>query len=86
MKKYLLLLTVAFGLLLAANADAADKVTEIKIMKKSELFEPPSPKFNGDGSSYPMPFTPVPTNSKYRPAISTGYYFADSDELVDQPW
>ncbi|MDA3843000.1 MAG: T9SS type A sorting domain-containing protein [Candidatus Kapabacteria bacterium] len=86
MKKYLLLLTVAFGLMLAVNADAADTKTELKVLKKSELFEPPNPPFNGDGSSYPMPFTPVPTNSKYRPAISTGYYFADSDELIDQPW
>jgi len=86
MKKYLLLFAVAFGLMCAANAEAADKKADLKVLKKSELFEPPMPTFNGDGSSYPMPFAPVPTNDINRAAITTGYYFADSDEPVAEPW
>lgn len=84
MKKYLLLLTFVFGFLLTtgyAIADEKDNPGD-EALRRSLIIEP---NFPPDNSSFPMPFTEI-NNPVTSPAISTGYYFVDSDDEAPDFW
>ncbi len=51
-------------------------------LRRSQIFEP-NPFYQN--TSYPMPFTPL-SNPINQPAISTGYYFVDSDDDAPDYW
>ncbi len=83
--KKLLLLFVAVSMIIAPYYLKAndDKKSDDDILRKSQMFEPPN--FAPDASSFPMPFREL-GNPITRPAISTGYYFVDSDDQAPDYW
>jgi hypothetical protein len=84
MKKLLLLFAV-LGMMITPYYLKAndDKKSDDDILRKSQMFEPPN--FAPDASSFPMPFQEI-GNPVTRPAISTGYYFVDSDDQAPDYW
>jgi hypothetical protein len=87
--KKLLLLFVLLATLTAPLFVMADddKNTDENILRRSEMYEPPA--FGPDASSFPRPFvsTGNPINNPItQPAISTGYYFVDSDDDAPDYW
>jgi len=84
MKKLLLLFAV-LGMIITPYYLRAndDKKSDDDILRKSQMFEPPT--FRPDASSFPMPFAEI-GNPVTRPAISTGYYFVDSDDQAPDYW
>lgn len=84
MNRYLLLFALAFCMVLNAGY-AGDKknAKDDELLRKSIITEPPI--FGPDQSSFPKPFveTSNPVNS---PAVSTGYYFVDSDDEAPDYW
>ena len=88
MKKLLLLFAVLATLIaplfLLANDD---KNTDEDILRRSQMAEPPN--FGPDQSSFPKPFVSTGNpilNPITQPAISTGYYFVDSDDDAPDYW
>jgi hypothetical protein len=77
MKKYLLLLVVACGLIFSATDSMA---------KKSILVDDPGTPFGPDASSFPQPFNPLDDQGRDQFPVSTGYYFVDSYDVVGPPW
>ena len=95
MKRFILLFSFVLGTLVLTTADAKDtksKDEKLTILRKSDLDCKPDPNVNfaPDGSSFPQPFNsksgdPI-EQSRYEPAVSTGYYFVDSKENVAEIW
>ncbi len=81
--KKLLLLFVMLGVMLAGLQAIAndDKTGEDQLLRKSLLLEPSV----YEGTSFPYPFSEI-GNPVTSPAISTGYYFVDTDEDVPDYW
>ena len=82
MKKFLLLLTFAFALVLSYGYAKDKEANEDELLRKSHLVEPST--FNNGSTSMPRNFSETtqmntPTNA----AISTGYYWIDDRELLD---
>jgi hypothetical protein len=85
MKQRFLYLAVMLGLLLSSSFTALasdDKNTGDDPLRRSQIYEP-NPFYQN--TSYPMPFTPL-SNPVNQPAISTGYYFVDSDDDAPDYW
>ncbi len=87
MKRLTLLLTIVCALFVSTQINAGnDKSSKDKLHNKSQLQKPDFPPWN---TSYPYPFTftgdPI-NNPRRQAAISTGYYFVDSDDKVKAPW
>ncbi|MBM2814271.1 MAG: FlgD ig protein [Ignavibacteria bacterium] len=85
MKKYLLLIAVAIGLLMWSTSGFAKgdgKKGKDEILRKAKMFEA-NPFINL--TSFPYPFTEI-GNSIGNAAVSTGYYFVDSDDEAPDYW
>ncbi len=78
MKSSVLLLFSVLTLTLAsASATASDKAGKVnRVQHKSEFSMPAT--FGPDRTGFPMPFVPF-NNTRTQPAVSTGYYFVDSN-------
>lgn len=81
MKKFLLLLIISFTVI-SFHSFANNKANDKK-MSKSSLFE--NDKFGPDNSSFPMPFVEI-GNPVGNSAVSTGYYFMDSENGAGDFW
>ena len=84
MKKYLLLFAMACTMVLATAVSFAggDKVSSDDPLRKSVISEPNPFIYN---TSFPRVFN-QPTNAVTLPAVSTGYYFIDSDDEAPDYW
>ena len=86
-KRFLLLFAITFGLVLsvAEAGDKGDKADQKgdKAQARSVMFMDNA--FLPDKTSFPMPFSET-NNSVTAPAISTGYYFIDSDDEAEDYW
>lgn len=83
MKNLLLLLALMIGLLVG-NLYASDKqIDEDELLRKSQLTEPGI--FNSASTSFPRNFTPTTAwNTPLNAAVSTGYYWIDDREVLDE--
>ncbi len=83
MKNLLLLIALTFGLVVSVSYAKDKETDEDELLRKSQLTEPAI--FNSGSTSFPRNFTPTtawssPTNA----AVSTGYYWVDDREQLDQ--
>jgi len=78
MSRRLLLLVLMTGLISASLATAGDGKDGEDVLRKSGPRTPVA--------SYPLPFTITAANARTNPAISTGYYFVDSDDEAPDFW
>jgi len=78
MRSRLLLLALVTGLVSVSLAFAGDGKDGEDVLRKSG---PKTP-----ASSYPLPFNLTAANPVTNPAISTGYYFVDSDDEAPDFW
>ncbi len=83
MKRFLLLFVLAIGLICTSSYASGDGKNEgDEILRKSAFSEPNPFLFN---TSYPRNFTEL-NNPVNQSAISTGYYFVDSDDEAPDFW
>lgn len=83
MKRFLLLTTIICGLIITtAFAGDKDKNAGDDPLRKAEFFEPNPFLYN---TSFPRVFSEL-SNSRYNAAISTGYYFVDSEDEAPDYW
>ena len=86
MKKILLLLALIVGMTATYNAKAleepATKVSKV-LATRSHISEEQT--FGPNQTSFPSPFTEI-GNPKTSPAVSTGYYFVDTDDDAPDYW
>lgn len=83
MKKLLLLIALSLGLVVSTALTKDKESDEDELLRKSLLSEPPT--FNSGSTSFPRNFAPTsqwntPTNA----AVSTGYYWIDDREVLNQ--
>lgn len=78
MSRRLLFLVLMTGLVSVSLAMAADEKDGEDVLRKSGQRTPVA--------SYPQPFTATGPNARTNPAISTGYYFVDSDDEAPDFW
>lgn len=78
MNRRLLFLVLTMGLVGVSLAMAADGKDGEDVLRKSGQRTPVA--------SYPQPFTATGPNARTNPAISTGYYFVDSDDEAPDFW
>ena len=78
MSRRLLFLVLTMGLVGVTLAVAADGKDGEDVLRKSGQRNPVA--------SYPQPFTANGPNARTNPAISTGYYFVDSDDEAPDFW
>lgn len=78
MRSRLLLLALVTGLVSVSLAYAGDGKDGEDVLRKSGVRSP--------RASYPLPFNITAANPRTDPAISTGYYFVDSDDEVPEYW
>ncbi len=78
MSRRLLFLVLTMGLVSVSLAMAADGKDGEDVLRKSGQRTPVP--------SYPQPFTATAANARTNPAISTGYYFVDSDDEAPDFW
>jgi hypothetical protein len=84
MKRFLLLFTIIFGILMITEYAFADGKDEVPLVR-SELVAP----VGAISTTYPVPFTtsgkPI-VNDWDNPPVSTGYYFTISGDPAGEPW
>jgi hypothetical protein len=78
MSRRLLLLALMIGLVSTPTVFAADGKDGEDVQRKSGA--------RGPVASYPLPFQLAAANPRTDPAISTGYYFVDSDDEAADYW
>ncbi|MCX6155175.1 MAG: hypothetical protein NT007_13560 [Candidatus Kapabacteria bacterium] len=84
MKKYFLLIALTIAMLgSVAFAGNGDKNSN-ELLRKSALVDPAAPL--GGNTTYPAPFTETSNPYASQPAISTGYYYVDSDDDAPDFW
>ncbi|RPI66859.1 MAG: hypothetical protein EHM43_10620, partial [Ignavibacteriae bacterium] len=74
----LALIAVSLGATIAMAGDGKDGED---VQRKSGI-----PPLSGPRASYPLPFTLTAANTRTAAAISTGYYFVDSDDEAADFW
>jgi len=83
MKWYLLILGLLIGIF-GSEAFASEKAKGDDPLRKSTLVRPPN---FVEATSFPMPFNEIGNfNTPGNAAVSTGYYYVDSDDDVPAPW
>ncbi len=84
MKRFFLFFVLSSVLLLSNSyfSIASDDKNGDEPLRRSQIYEP-NPFYQN--TSYPMPFNQL-NNSITQPAISTGYYFVDSDDDAPDFW
>jgi len=83
--KKLFILFAAIGIIACSLLVQAheNKSSQDETLRKSSLYEPP--EFRPDMSSFPMNFSEI-NNPVNQAAVSTGYYFVDSDDAAPDYW
>jgi len=83
MKCYLLILGLLIGIF-SNEAFASEKANGAVTLRKSTLTRPPN---FVEATCFPMPFNEIGNfNTPGNAAVSTGYYYVDSDDDVPAPW
>ncbi|MFP4528666.1 MAG: FlgD immunoglobulin-like domain containing protein [Candidatus Kapaibacterium sp.] len=82
MKRFFLLFAVALAMVATVTYAKDGKQTEDELLRRSAFFEPNPFRYN---TSFPYPFSEL-GNPKNQAAISTGYYFVDSDDEAPDKW